>query len=98
MVMGSGHKQSQQCRDMHAARVQYVAVFNPFKAKGCTFPIYGEELENIEAFQYLGCLVLADNDNTQVIRGNLKKVQRSWARLSRVLRAENASALLCGMF
>ena len=32
------------------------------------------------------------------MRGNLTKACRVWARISRVLRAENASARVCGMF
>ena len=32
------------------------------------------------------------------MRGNLKKARRVWARISRVLRAENASPRVCGMF
>ena len=32
------------------------------------------------------------------MRGNLAKARRVWARISRILRAENASARVCGMF
>ena len=32
------------------------------------------------------------------LAGNLAKACRVWARISRVLRAENASARVCGMF
>ena len=32
------------------------------------------------------------------MRGNLANARRVWARISRVLRAENASARVCGMF
>ena len=39
-----------------------------------------------------------DDDDTQAVRGNPKKTRRAWARVSRVLRVENASARVCGMF
>ncbi len=32
------------------------------------------------------------------MRENLKKVRKSWAQVSRVLRAENASPKVCGVF
>ena len=52
----------------------------------------------MEVFKYLGRLIAFDNDDTQAVRGNLAKAHRVWARISRVLQAENASARVCGMF
>ena len=40
----------------------------------------------------------SDDDDTQVLRGNHAKARRVGARILRVLRAENASARVCGMF
>ena len=51
-----------------------------------------------EVFKHLGRLIAFDNDDTQAVRGNLAKACCVWARISRVLRAENASARVCGMF
>ena len=39
-----------------------------------------------------------DDVDTQAALGNLKKARRVWARISNVLRAENTSARVCGMF
>ena len=49
-------------------------------------------------FKYLGRLIAFDDDDTQAVRGNLAKARRVWARISRVLRAENTSARVCSMF
>ena len=62
------------------------------------FYAYGEELERVEVFKYLRRLIAFDNDDTQAVRGNLVKARRVWERISHVLRAENASARVCGMF
>ena len=62
------------------------------------FYAYGEELERVEVFKYLGRLIAFDDDETQVVRGNLANARRVRARISRVLRAENASARVYGMF
>ena len=59
---------------------------------------YGKELERVEVFKHLGRLISFDDDDTQAVRVNLKKACRVWARISRVLRADNASACVCGMF
>ena len=52
----------------------------------------------MEVFKYLRRLIPIDNDDTQVVRRNLAKARRVWARISRVLRSENASTRVCGMF
>ena len=52
----------------------------------------------MEVFKHLERLILFDDDDTQVVCGNLKKARRIWARILCVLRAENASARVCGMF
>ena len=63
-----------------------------------TFTAYGETLERVEVFQYLGRLVSYTDDDQQAMRSNLMKGRRTWARISRVLRAENAEPRVCGMF
>ena len=68
------------------------------KALQRTFIAYGESLHRVEVFKYLGHLVSYDDVNTQAIRGNLKKCRKTWARISKVLRAEYASPRVCGMF
>ncbi len=49
-------------------------------------------------FKYLGRLLAYDNNDTWAVRGNLKKARGIWARLSRTIRAENASPRACGIF
>jgi len=39
-----------------------------------------------------------DDADTQAMQSNLRKAQGCWARISRVLRAENAAARTCEMF
>jgi hypothetical protein len=62
------------------------------------FTAYGEKLERVEVFKYLGRLLSFDDNDIQAVRSNLKKARKVWSRISRVLRAENASPRVCGMF
>ncbi len=62
------------------------------------FMAYGEELERVEVFKYLGRLIAYDDADNQAMRSNLRKARRCWAQISRVLRAESAAARTCGMF
>ncbi len=52
----------------------------------------------MEVFKYLGKLLAYDDNDAQAVRGNLKKARGVWARLSRTIRAENASPHACGIF
>jgi hypothetical protein len=63
-----------------------------------TFTAYGKELERVEVFKYLGRLLAYDDNDTQTVRNNLKKARGVWARQSRMIRAENVSPRVCGIF
>ena len=94
----TGHQATKTCKAIHADRLQRKAVSDSAVAMDAKFYAYGEELERVEVFKYLGRLIAFDDDDTQAVRGNLAKVRRVWARISRVLRAENAFARVCGIF
>ena len=62
------------------------------------FTAYGEELERVKTFKYLGRLMAQDDSDVQAVRANLRKARKVWAQISRVLRSENAEPRVCGMF
>ena len=94
----TGHEQSQYCRDGWAKTQQYTAAENSARALEHSFSAYGEELERVEVFRYLGRLLSYDDNDSQALRSNLRKARKCWGRLQRVLRAENASPRVSGMF
>ena len=94
----TGHEQSLFCREGQAQKVQHAAAVDSAHALEQTFTAYGEVLERVEVFKYLGRLLAFDDTDIQAVRKNLRKARKCWARISRVLRAENASPRVCGMF
>ena len=94
----TGHQATKTCKAMHAARLQRKVVSDSAVVLDAKFYAFGEELEWVEVFKYLGRLIAFDDDDTEAVRGNLAKARRVWARISRFLRAENASARVRGMF
>ncbi len=62
--------------------------------------VYGVryKLERVEVFKYLGRLLAYNDNDARAVRGNLRKAQGIWARLSRTIRSENASPHVCGVF
>jgi hypothetical protein len=87
------HYKTAMCKDGVARKAQHAAVERVHLALRQTFTAYGEELERVEVFKYLGRLLAYDDNDAQAVRGNLKKVRGVWARLSRTIRAENASPM-----
>ena len=54
------------------------------------FEAYGEPIESVSEFKYLGRILTATDDDWPAVVGNLGKARRSWGRLSRVLGREGA--------
>jgi hypothetical protein len=93
-----GHYIAAMCKDGVARKVQYEAAERMHLALQQLFTAYGDELERVEVFKYLGRLLAYDNNDAPAVRGNIKKTRGIWARLSRTIRSENASPHVCGVF
>jgi hypothetical protein len=97
-AMNGSHYDTAMCKDGVARKEQHAAAERAHLSLRQTFTAYGEELERVEVFKYLGRLLAYDDDDSRAVRGNLKKARGVWARLSRTMRAENASPRVCGVF
>ncbi len=62
------------------------------------FLVYGETLEQVGEFKYLGRQFPMSDDDTPAVRAHMVKAQRIWARVSTVLKGENAPPKVCEMF
>jgi hypothetical protein len=68
------------------------------RARTTRFKIGDEELETVKEFKYLGRITSDDDDDLPAVRDNLKKARARWARVSRVLTREGATAKMMGKF
>ena len=96
--MAIHHRSTKNCREGTERKTQHKAAVDAARALEQSFSAYGEELERVEVFKYLGRLLAYDDNDAQAVRDNIKKARKCWRRVSRVLRAENASLRVCGMF
>jgi hypothetical protein len=72
--MNGRHYKTALCKDGVARKVHHAVAECAHLALHQTFMAYGEELERVEVFKYLGRLLASHNNDTQAVRGNLKKV------------------------
>jgi len=62
------------------------------------FTVHGDVLERVEVFQYLGRLLLQDDDDIQAMRSQLCKARGTWSQIGQVLRRENAPPRVSAKF
>ena len=62
------------------------------------FEAYGEPLENVTAFKYLGRVMTEGDDDWPEVVGNLRKAREIWGQLSRILRQEGEDLKVLGHF
>jgi hypothetical protein len=96
--MNGRHYETALCKDRVARKAQHAAAEHAHLALRQTFTAYGEELERVEVFNYLGRLLAYNYIDTHAVREYLKKARSIWARLSRTIMAKNASPRVCGVF
>jgi hypothetical protein len=71
--MNGRHHETALFKDGVARKVQHAAAERAHLALRQTFTAYGEELERVEVFKYLGRLLAYNDNDTQAVRNNLKK-------------------------
>ncbi|EJK73704.1 hypothetical protein THAOC_04657 [Thalassiosira oceanica] len=79
-------------------KAQYAAAAKNVHALEVEFTVYGETLERMEVFKYLGRLMAMDEKDMHAVQHNLKKARGVWRRFSILLRSEKLPARVCGMF
>ena len=63
-----------------------------------SFEAYGEPLENVTVFKYLGGVMTAVDDNWPAVVGNLQRLRNILGRLLRILSREGVDLKVSGNF
>jgi hypothetical protein len=79
-----GHHRTELCQQGWERKRQHAAAVHSQEALEHSFTAYGEELERVEVFKYLGRLITYDDADTQAMRSNLRKASGCWARVLRL--------------
>ena len=60
------------------------------------FGVYGEQLQTVPIFKYLGRILTEGDNDWSAVAGNLGKERKSWGRLQRILSREGANKRVSG--
>ncbi len=96
--LGRHHHRTGLCQRGWERKCQHEAAVRSQQALEHTFCAKEEELERVEVFKYLGWLISFDDADKQAMGSKLRKAQGCWSQVSHVLRSENATPKMCGMF
>ncbi len=69
-TLSLGHTQTELCRDLCSWKQQHAVARDSQLALKTWFTVYGPELEQVLVFKYLGCLLVCNGNDTQVMQGN----------------------------
>ena len=62
------------------------------------FEVYGEQLQTVPSFKYLGRILTEGDNEWPAVTGNLGKARKSWGRLQRILSREGSTKRVSGNF
>ena len=62
------------------------------------FEVYGQQIQSVPRFTYLGRLLTEGDDDWPAVTGNLAKARKSWGRMQGILRREGATKRISGNF
>jgi hypothetical protein len=76
------HQKTELYKERWRQQVQHETAVTARLSLKTRFFAYGEELQRVEVFKYLGRLLLYDDIDTQAMRANLAKARRCWVQVS----------------
>ena len=62
------------------------------------FEVYGEQLQTVASFKYLGIILTEGDDEWLAVAGNLGKARKIWGRLQGIINREGATKRVLGNF
>ena len=95
-ALNGRHLATTQCARGSDRKRQRLAEAETRESSEQAFEAYGEPINNVSAFRYLGRVLMAGDDDWRALVCNLGKARKSWGRFSWVLVREGADPKVLG--
>ena len=90
------HKSTAICRIGAERKKLRLAETEVRESMEMDFEVYGEQLQTVPSFKYLGRILTEGDDDWPAVAGNLGKTRKSWGRMQRILSREGANKRVSG--
>ena len=97
-ALNGRHKSTETCRGGADKKRRLLAEAEVRESAEMAFEVYGEQLQTVPRFKYLGRILTEGDNNWPAVAGNLVKARKSWGRMQGVLSREGATKRVLGNF
>ena len=97
-TLNGRHKSTEMCRSGAERKRRRLAEEEIRDSTEMTFKVYGQQIQSVPRFKYLGRVLTEGDDVWTTVAGNLAKVRKSWGRLQGILSREGATKQMLGNF
>ena len=80
-ALNGRHKNTEMCRSGSEKKRRRLAEAEVRDSAEMAFEVYGEKLQTVPRFKYLGRILTEGDDDWPEVAGNLVKARKSWGRL-----------------
>ena len=88
--VGTKHQQTKSCiKNASQIELHNRRECNESLAKETVFTVFGDSIEKVHEFKYLGRIVTDNDDDSAALMMNLKKASQTWGHLYRLLSQES---------
>lgn len=95
---GTTHRHTAMCAAGADRKKRRIAAEAARRARETEFYAYGQPLQSVDLFNYLGRQTSNIDVDWPAVMTNLKKARKKWGRMSRILGREGADAKISGTF
>ena len=92
------HQNTQTCKKGRTRRRNEDLQDKQAEGDKVEFKVYGETLERVKEFKYLGRILREDDDDTACIINQVKRARQKWNAIARILKREGANARIMAKF
>ena len=97
-ALNDRHKHTEMCRNGAEKKRRRLAEAEVRDSAEMAFEVYGEQLQKVPRFKYLGRILTEGDDEWPAVAGNLVKARKSWGRLQGIHIREGATKRVSGKF
>ena len=92
------HKSTMMCKKGEKRKRRRLEEAEIRESTEMAFEVYGQQIQSVPWFTYLGRVMTTGDDDWPAVAGNLAKARKSWGRMQGILRREGSTTRISENF